>query len=134
LTYDANGNVTDDGPNTYSWDVRNRLASITGGITASFQYDALGRRTKKTISGIATAFFYDGVNPVQELSNGIPTANLLAGLEVDEYFTRTDSAGTRTLLTDGLGSTLALSDSAGVLQTEYRYEPFGKATVAGATS
>ncbi|PYV15737.1 MAG: hypothetical protein DMG07_09130, partial [Acidobacteria bacterium] len=69
-----------------------------------------------------------------ELSGGTPIANLLSSLGVDEYFARTDSAGTRTLLADGLGSTVALSDSAGVVQTEYTYEPFGKVTSAGAVS
>src|SRR2546426_3957153 len=116
LTHDANGNVTDDGPNTYTWDVRNQLSSISAGATASFQYDASGRRIKKTVTGITTQFLYDGDNTVQELSGGTPIANLLSSLGVDEYFARTDSAGTRTLLADGLGSTVALSDSAGVVQ------------------
>ena len=43
------------------------------------------------------------------------TANLLTGLGVAQIFTRTDSAGTRSFLADALGSTLALTDSAGVL-------------------
>ena len=30
LTYDQNGNLTNDGMNTYSWDARNRLAGISG--------------------------------------------------------------------------------------------------------
>ena len=35
---------------------------------------------------------YDGVNPVQELSGGVATANLLTGC-LDQYFQRTDSRG-----------------------------------------
>ena len=61
-------------------------------------------------------------------------ANLLTGLGIDEVFQRTDQWGTRLVLPDGLGSTLALVDSAGTLQTQYTYEPFGKTTVSGATS
>ena len=38
LTYDANGNLTNDGTNTYTWDARNHLSAISGGVTASFQY------------------------------------------------------------------------------------------------
>src|SRR2546426_8073886 len=71
LTYDANGNLLGDGANSYSWDVRDRLASLSGGNAATFQYDALGRRIQKTISGVATAFLYDGNNPAQEVSGGI---------------------------------------------------------------
>ena len=47
---------------------------------------------------------------------------------------RTDSAGMRSVLTDSLGSTLALVDNAGTRQTQYTYEPFGKTTVTGASS
>ncbi len=34
----------------------------------------------------------------------------------------------------GLGSTIALADTAGVVQTSYSYEPFGKATVSGTSN
>jgi len=44
LSYDANGNLTGDGTNTYTWDARNHLTAISGGSTASFVYDAFGRR------------------------------------------------------------------------------------------
>src|SRR5713226_777865 len=39
LTYDANGNLTGDGTNTYTWNARNQLVTISGGASASFQYD-----------------------------------------------------------------------------------------------
>jgi RHS repeat-associated protein len=134
LTYDANGNLTADGTNNYTWNARNDLVGISGGVTASFQYDAVGRRSRKTIAGGTTDFLYDGDNSVQELSAGTPTANLITGLPIDEFFTRTDAVGTRALLIDGLGSTLALSDSAGTLQTQYTYEPFGRTTFTGQVS
>src|SRR5262249_54090044 len=99
LTYDANGNLTSDSSKTYSWNARDQLSSIKGTkFTASFQYDPFGRRVTKTVNGTATNFLYDGLNPVQELASGTPSANLLTGLSVDEYYTRTDAAGTRTLL------------------------------------
>jgi len=69
---------------------------------------------------------------VQELSGGgAILANLLTGLGIDEYFTRTDGSGRRSLLGDALGSILALTDDAGVVQTTYTYEPFGQTTVTG---
>ena len=43
-------------------------------------------------------------------------------------------AGTRVFLPDALGSTLALTDATGTVQTEYTYEPFGQTTVAGTPS
>jgi hypothetical protein len=50
------------------------------------------------------------LNPVQELNgkhNAAVVANLLTGLGIDEYFTRTDTA-TSTFLADALGSTVGL--------------------------
>jgi YD repeat-containing protein len=84
FTYDDNGNLTSDGSKTYTWNARNQLASLSGGVSASFAYDGLGRRRSKTVSGTSTAFLYDGLNAVQELSGGSPTANILAGLGIDD--------------------------------------------------
>jgi RHS repeat-associated protein len=134
FTYDDNGNVTSDGVRSYTWNARRQLASLTGPTSGSFAYDGLGRRRSKTISGTTTQFLYDGLNPVQELSSGTPTANLLTGLAVDELFTRTDGAGVRNYLTDALASSVALADGSGTIQTAYTYEPFGETTTSGAAT
>ncbi|MGH3690504.1 MAG: RHS repeat-associated core domain-containing protein [Microbacterium sp.] len=49
------------------------------------------------------------------------------------WFVRTDTAQ-REYLSDALGSTIALADATGVVQTSYTYEPFGRTTVSGASS
>jgi RHS repeat-associated protein len=141
LTYDNNGNLTSitdaNGTTIYSWNARNQLAAITGpNVNASFVYDGLGRRENKTINNNLTEFLYDGVNPVQETSGATVLANLLTGLGIDEFFTRTDVAGGTTshFLPHALGSVLALADSAGTVQTEYTYEPFGRTSTAGASN
>jgi len=136
LSYDANGNLTSDGTNTYTWDARNHLTAINGGSTAIFTYDGFGRRVKKVIGGTTTQFLYDGLNPVQELNGAVPpspTANLLTGLRIDEYFTRTDTA-TSTFLADALGSTVGLVGSGGTIATSYTYQPFGGTTAGGSAS
>ncbi|MBF6560627.1 MAG: RHS repeat-associated core domain-containing protein [Candidatus Binataceae bacterium] len=134
LSYDLNGNLSSGGSKTYTWDARDHLKTISGAVTASFVYDAFGRRMKKTISGTVTQFLYDGLNPVQELnsSNGV-VANLLTGLNIDEYFSRTDTA-TSTFLSDALGSTVGLVGSAGSIATNYTYQPFGATTVGGSAN
>ena len=134
LSYDANGNLTGDGTNTYRWDARNQLVGIAGGTTASFGYDAVGRRTSTTLNGTSTSYLYDGATLVQELTGGTPTVNYLTGLAVDETFSRTDASGTSSYLTDRLGSTLALTDGTGAVQTSYTYDPFGTPSVSGASS
>ena len=118
----------------YTWNARNQLASIAGGTTASFLYDGLGRRENKIVGWSRTEFLFDGVNPVQETDGATILANILPGLRIDEIFTRSESAGTRSFLSDALGSTLALTDSVGAVQTEYTYEPFGKTTASGEAS
>ena len=110
------------------------MTAITGASTASFAYDADGRRAQKTIGSTSTQFLYDGSNPVQEIQNGAPSANLITGLGIDEYFQRTDSAGARNYLTDFLGSSLALTDSTGTIQTQYSYDPFGNSATSGQAS
>ena len=131
LTYDANGSLTGDGSLSYGWDSRKRLVSLTGSSTASFSYDAVGRRNGRTINGTTTNFVYDGANAVQELSGGAPSANLLTGLGIDEVFSRTDNLGTRSFVTDALGSTVALTDGNAAVKTSYAYEPYGNATASG---
>jgi RHS repeat-associated protein len=49
-------------------------------------------------------------------------------------FSRSTAADTQTPLVDGLGSTLAVTDAAGNVQTEYSYDAFGNTTAAGAAS
>jgi hypothetical protein len=97
----------------------------------AFQYDPFGRRVQKTSMLSTTNYLYDGFNPVQELSGTTPTANLLEGLNIDEYLQRTNSSGPVDFLTDALRSTLALTDSNGNTVAQYTYEPLGNTTGGG---
>ncbi len=108
-TYDLNGNLattTDAGvTTTYTWNARNQLTTISGpGLTWSFTYDSFGRRTGRTVNGTTTNYVYDGLNPVQEKNGATVTVNLLTGLGIDEFFTRTDGVGVRALLPDALAN------------------------------
>ncbi len=131
VTYDANGNLLNDGVRSYGWDARNRLAAVGGVAAGTSAYDGLGRRVTNRVNARAAEFLYDGFRPVQEWAGDAPKVNLLTGLRMDEVFRRTDAAGSRDVLTDALGSTIALSDQTGTLKTTYTYEPFGGSTAAG---
>jgi RHS repeat-associated protein len=102
-------------------------------VSASFSYDALGRRISKTINGQTTTYHYDGLDIVRELGGG-GEASYLRTLTIDEALTRTDATNTLTYLADILGSTVALADSSVALSTEYTYEPFGATQPAGPAS
>jgi RHS repeat-associated protein len=77
FTYDADGNLTQDGHWNYAWDGENRLVGLTNNASAApaqvlrFEYDAKGRRIRKQVwsnsSGSGTPstdlrFAYDGWN------------------------------------------------------------------------
>jgi hypothetical protein len=127
LNYDQNGNMLSDGSNSFTWNARNEVAKLNN---VSLQYDAFGRRIQNA-SG--TSFLYDGANVAQELSGSTVTANLLSG-GIDEVLTRTDSSGSFAQLKDALGSTIALVDSSGNLQTSYTYDPYGGTSVTGTSN
>ena len=58
-TNDANGSLTNDTVTSYTWNNRGQLASSSKtGLSASYAYDAHGRRRSKTISGQTTGFLY----------------------------------------------------------------------------
>jgi RHS repeat-associated protein len=141
MTFDGNGNLASiteaSGVTTYSWDTRNRLIGITEpGLDATFEYDHSTRRIKKTTNGETTDYIYDGLNSTQELSQGRVSANSLIGLSLDEHFVRTDmnNGVNSNPLRDGLGSTVALTDFAGAIQTEYTYGPFGTTVMNGVST
>jgi len=85
LTYDANGNLSSFGPSSYSWNTRDELTDTSDG-GGSFSYDALGRRTSQTVTGVTTPYLYDGANPAT-----ISGYMLLSGLGLDERFAETTS-------------------------------------------
>lgn len=133
-TYDDNGNLTSDGGQSYAWNARGELSGLSGGSpSASFAYDAFGRRREATIGGTTTSFRYDADNAIVETTGG-SSVRILAGLGTDSALTRTVSSDTEALLTDALGSTVALADDNGLVTTEYTYDPFGTPTATGAAS
>jgi RHS repeat-associated protein len=145
FTYDNNGNmmsVTNAcGTTAYTWDARNRLIGINGyksdcaQLTASYEYDALGRRIEKTINGRTIQYLYDGLDIVQEIENGVPSVNCIRTLNIDEPLVRIKADGTvRYYQTDALGSVIALNDDTGAVKTTYAYDSFGNVTISGESS
>lgn len=132
LTYDKNGNLLNDGLNTYVWNARNQLIRVQQGaaVVAQYQYDSMGRRTSKTIGGSTTSFLYDGFNAVQE-TQGSTINPLLTGLGVDERYARNEGASRSYFLVDALGSTIGLTDASAQLFQRYQYDPYGNVTSTG---
>ena len=105
-TYDAAGNITNDGTTTYTYDDRGRL--VTAG-TATYTYNGLGQRVKKD-NGSITLFTYDeegnligeydsAGNPIREhvWFDGAPVAVIVGN---DVHYVHTDHLGTPRAITD----------------------------------
>lgn len=122
FSYDLDGNLTQDGRWTYSWDAENRLVSMVA-VTAVgpqqklvFTYDSTGRRIRKQVwnntagTGTATTdikFIYEGWNLVAEMDALSSNANLRS------YLWGTDISGSRQGA-GGVGGLLAEKNSSGV--------------------
>ncbi len=110
--------------------------------TTYCRYDAAGRRSSKTVGSTGTGYVYDGLNMVQELSgaavnNSTPAnirASYLAGLGLDETIARYTPSTMEVMITDALGSTLALRDGSGASTlASYSYGPYGATSQTGAS-
>mgnify|MGYP002783605940 CR=1 FL=1 len=132
LTYDFNGNLVNDGVQTYTWDVRDRLTGVSGGTaTASFVYDPLTRRASKTINAVQSGTLYDGFSEVHTTAGTAVTSTLLNGPGLDERYARTAGSTTTVILPDALGSTVNLIGPTGTTTAAFTYEPYGTATKTG---
>jgi len=116
--YDANGNMTTRGSQTMTWDVENRLLTVTGG--ASFVYDGDGNRTKKTEGGQTVLYlnqFYE-----KNLSTGIITTSYYFG---GKLVAQRQNTTLTYVQQDSLSSTSVVSDSSGNSSSTIRYFSFG---------
>jgi RHS repeat-associated protein len=133
-THDANGNRIQKsgsaGTTTYAYDSLNRLTQVaSNGRTIQYIYNGLGQRVGKIDNGVQTNYLIDpnGILP-QVLAETDASNNLIS-------FYVYDGAGLVAKVTpsnqyyfyhyDGLGSTIAISDSAGQVVNTYCYSPEG---------
>lgn len=125
-TYDAGGNTAArNGPGgnvSFAWDVENRLAGISGAVSAAYAYDYQGRRPSKT-TGTTTSFLYDGLNLIRQ--TGASGADYLFGPGIDEPIAMSRAGQIYYYATDALGSVTALANSSGVVQDKYLYDVWG---------
>ncbi len=156
-TWDNNGNLLNDGVNTYAYTIENRLSSITnGGETSCYYYNGLGDRLFQLVDGVTTHYMLDmNAGLTQVLTDGTDT--YLYGLTTLTGAGRLGQKDTTTMeffLGDaprsceasgaypkhyprqgiGEGYTLRqMTDSTGTLTLEKRYTPFGEVIASTGT-
>jgi RHS repeat-associated protein len=129
--YDANGNLTVDGPRTYLYDVENRLATATipsPGVNIALRYDPLGRLYEYTAGASTTRFLYDGDALVAEYdAAGTLKARYVHGTDAkaDDPLVWYDNGTKRWLHSDHLGSVVAVTDGSGAAQWINSYDEYG---------
>jgi RHS repeat-associated protein len=133
MSYDLNGNLMNDGANSYTFDALNRLVSVTGSVTAGYIHDALDRRVSKFAGGVTTRFLHAGSDEIAEYTDtGVMLRRYVPGAGVDERAGMIDSGSATPPLTalriphtDRLGSVMAVTNSAGAVTERFAYNAFG---------
>jgi len=131
-TFDANGNLLDDGVNTYVYDSANRLKTMNSGqpSESSYQYNGLGDRIQQTMNGQTTTYTLDlNAGLTQVLSDG--TNTYLYGLGRIAQAAGTD---TEYFLGDALGSVRQLTAGNGDITLTKSYAPYGEVLSSAGSS
>lgn len=130
LTWDANGNMTSDGTNTYKWDAENRLIEIDypgANNNSQFLYDGQFRNTKivETVSGSVTSTkqFVWSENRRREERDG--SSNLTSRFFI---WGQATSGTSYYYSKPHLGSISEMTDGTGVIQAQYSFDAYGRAT------
>ncbi len=126
-TYDANGNMLSDGAHTYGYDYENRLISVDGGTTATYKYDAMGRRIQKVTAGATINYYYQGLFIIEERNAAdAVTATYVSGADIDNLLTMNRAGNVYYYHHNALGSVAAVSNAVGTVLERYEYDAYGK--------
>ncbi len=128
--YDNNGNLTSFGSTGYTYDRENRITAVNSGSTARYDYDALGRRIRKTAGSDTTNYYYSGLQVIEE-RNGRDSvkATYVWGRWIDDAVSMQRGGQAYFYHTNMLGSVVSVTNSTGTAVERYDYDAFGKPTV-----
>lgn len=128
FTFDGRGNITYDGTFYKTYDAENRLVKDSSSPVSviTYSYDALGRRTTKTINGIIVKYTYSGAAQIEERDG----SNALLNRTVYNGFlspVMNERSGNKFYYhSNELNSVEAITNSNGQLIESYRYDVYGK--------
>jgi RHS repeat-associated protein len=122
--YDANGNVTNDGAHTYTYDSESRVIKVDSGA-AVYYYDHQNRRYKKTIGSSVTHYVWEGIQVVGEYNGSTGALLVQYGYAGSRMIARSAGGTTQYFVGDRLSVRLALTD-VGVVAGRQGHLPFGE--------
>ena len=127
-SYDLNGNLTNNGNNTFIYDEENRLIEVKDSANqtiATFTYDHKGKRNSMTTVSGTTYFHYSGDKVVYETD---ASNNITAEYTYDPLgnpATMTKNGVTYYYHVNGHGDVVALTDGSGNIVAQYSYDAWG---------
>jgi RHS repeat-associated protein len=124
-TYDAAGNVTNDGVRAYTYDSENRVVNVDGGATASSAYDQQNRRYKKTIGSTVTHHVWQGSRVLAEHNGSTGAVIVDYVYSGSRMIAKIASGSTQNFLSDRLSLRMTL-DSSGNVSGRQAHFPFGE--------
>lgn len=130
FAYNANGQrtsttPTSGTPSTYAYDQAGSLTTAaTPSGSGTYAYNGDGLRMAKTVSGVTTQFTWGSVSGSNLLLTDGTNDYLYGpgGLPIEQ----TNSSASSYFVHDNLGSTIALTNSGGVVVRTYSYGPYGQ--------
>ncbi|MEZ5276502.1 MAG: RHS repeat-associated core domain-containing protein [Opitutaceae bacterium] len=141
FNHDDDGNLTDDGTWSYTYDLEDRVIGMSkSGITLSFTYDYLGRRVRKVASGGAYPgtyeYVYDGFNAIAIYRNDARMGSYTWGPDKTGtlhgaggvgglLMVRNVSNGLSFPMMDARGNVTGMLDSSGNIYRAYQFDAFG---------
>ncbi|MBP5640334.1 MAG: hypothetical protein J6X55_12690, partial [Victivallales bacterium] len=130
FTYDANGNLLNDGVRSYTWTADNRILSetiLSTGMTRTVEYDAFGNRSSVTYGNGVTVKYtidVDGMLFASESTDGTRRTYVLGdGGQIAGFLDENGNA--YYFVTDRLGSVISVLDEAGATVNSYSYDAWG---------
>jgi RHS repeat-associated protein len=76
FTYDAAGEMTNDGNHSYVYDAEGNITAIDGGSTAVYVYDALNHRIRTVVASTSTEFVFNANGQRVSVWNGSTRAQI----------------------------------------------------------
>ena len=123
-SYDAAGNVTNDGVHTYQYDGANRIVNVDGGATAQYLYDHDNRRYKTVVGSATKIYLWEGSNVVCEYNGAgaLLSENIFNG---NRMIAKLVGGGIQYLLCDRLSERLTLDANGNVIGRQ-GHLPYGE--------
>jgi RHS repeat-associated protein len=119
--WDDNSNLTARGSGDFDWDAEDRLTSATvSSVTTTFTYNGDGLRDSLTTGGNTTTFTWDVNRSIPQVLDDEDFRYVYGIGRIAQV-----GASTHYYLSDGLGSTMALTHEDGDVVNDYDYDVFG---------